>query len=95
MTDEDRSIFAIGEEALSNVVEQISGRSGNGGGGLEARIAKLEAAVEHIQSDVSDIKTGLRQIRGDMRSDFRWTLAAFGAGFAALLGILGAGFNWW
>ena len=94
MTDE-RQIFVIGEEALSNVVERISGRSGNGGGGLEARVAKLEAGVEHIQSDVSDIKTDLRQIRSDMRSDFRWILVVYGAGFVALLGILGKGFKWW
>ena len=92
MTDERPTIFTNGEEAL---VERSSGRSGNGGGGLEARVAKLEAGVEHIQSDVSDIKTDLRQIRSNMRSDFRWILLGFGAGFLALLGILGAGFKWW
>src|SRR4051812_7609876 len=45
-----------------------------GGGtfdGMEARVAKLEAAVEHIQRDVGDIKSDVRTMRDHARADFR------------------------
>ncbi|WP_373225189.1 hypothetical protein [Enterobacter cloacae complex sp. ESBL7] len=43
--------------------------SGNGGGGnMEARVAKLEATIEHIASDVTDIKTEARQISTNVSS---------------------------
>lgn len=39
-----------------------TGGSGSGGGGVEARIAKLEASVEHIQGDIGEIKHDYRHI---------------------------------
>jgi hypothetical protein len=38
---------------------------------LEARVAKLEAAVEHIQRDIGEIKTDVRTIRDHASTDFR------------------------
>lgn len=40
-----------------------------GDGGVEARLAKLEAIAEHINLQISDIKTDLRELRN-------WALAA-------------------
>ncbi|RED38151.1 hypothetical protein BJ123_105231 [Rhodopseudomonas thermotolerans] len=51
---------------------------------MGARIAKLEAAVEHIERDIGDIKTELRSLRGEARVDFR---LLFGAIIAVALGV--------
>jgi hypothetical protein len=37
---------------------------------MEPRVAKLEAAVEHIQRDIGDIKSDVRALRDNARSDF-------------------------
>jgi hypothetical protein len=61
---------------------------------MEARVTKLESAVEYIQRDISEMKMDIRDIKKDMRSDFR---LLFGAIIAVALG-LGAlsakGFHW-
>ncbi len=60
--------------------------SGNGGGGgymLEARVAKIEAHIEHVRED-------LRGLRGDIR-------VVWGAIFFCTLGLAGLmahGFEW-
>lgn len=72
---------------------------------MEARVAKLEAAVEHIQSDVADLKADLRQfksemhddmsaIRAEARSDFRYLLSALVVGALGLAGLMAKGFGW-
>lgn len=38
--------------------------------GMEVRMAKLEAHVEHIQSDISEIRADLRDFRKETREDF-------------------------
>lgn len=62
----------------------------SGGDGMEARIARLESAVEYIHRDVADIKTDVREIRGKMDTHFYWILGAF----AGLLAVLARGFHW-
>jgi hypothetical protein len=45
--------------------------SSGGGGtfdGMEPRVAKLEAAVEHIQKDIAEIKTDVREFRTSIGS---------------------------
>lgn len=70
---------------------------GGGGGdneGMEARVAKLEVAVEYIQRDITDIKIDLREIKKDAREDFRilaGMIAALGLG---LSGLMAKGFHW-
>jgi hypothetical protein len=70
---------------------------GGGGGtfdGMEPRVAKLEAAIEHIQRDTTDIKTDVRTLRDNARSDFR---LLFGATIAVALGLaalMARGFHW-
>jgi hypothetical protein len=54
-----------------------------GGGtfdGMEARVAKLEAVVEHIQRDISDIKGDVRGLRTDARTDFRMLFRGYYCG---------------
>jgi hypothetical protein len=41
----------------------VSGGEPPHDGGMEARVAKLEAAVEHIQNDVAEIKAEMREMR--------------------------------
>lgn len=71
-------------------------KSGGGGDndGMESRVAKLEAAVEHIQRDISDLKTDVRGLRADSRSDFRTLFGALIAVALGLAGIMAKGFGW-
>ncbi len=75
--------------------EGLADSTGGGRNGLEARIAKVEAAMEHMQADIGDIKQDVREIRKNARSDFLWHLAALSAGFMILLGVMAKGFKWW
>lgn len=57
----------------SNVVEfgninKSQRHSGNGGGDLEARVAKLESDVEYIKHDIAEIKTDIKDTRKDITS---------------------------
>jgi hypothetical protein len=61
---------------------------------MEARVAKLEAAVEHIRTDVADIKGDVRSLRDNARGDFR---VLFGAVITVALGLaalMAKGFHW-
>lgn len=68
---------------------------------MEPRVAKLEATTESILRELLEMRTDIRDIRRDMRSDFHWLLTlmigGFGmtlTGFIALLGVLARGFHW-
>ncbi|KKJ78813.1 hypothetical protein WH95_00605 [Kiloniella litopenaei] len=61
---------------------------------MEARVAKLEAAVEHIHKDTSDIKTDLRDYRKEQRSDFRLGVGITITATLGLAGLLAKGFGW-
>ena len=78
-------------------------RRGGGGddGGMEARVAKLEAAVEHIDKDVGEIKSLLRGhdgkfdgVRDRMERDFRILFGAIIAVALGLAGLMAKGFHW-
>jgi hypothetical protein len=45
----------------------VSGGGFGGGGGLDGRVAKLEAHVGHIQTDVTEIKTLLGNLGGALQ----------------------------
>ncbi|MEY0600041.1 hypothetical protein AB7340_20295 [Providencia alcalifaciens] len=47
---------------------------GSGGGNMESRVARLEASVENIQSNMSDAKSDIRVLTSDV-SDIKTTLA--------------------
>jgi hypothetical protein len=61
---------------------------------MGARIAKLEAAVEHIERDIGDIKTELRGLRGEARVDFRLLFGAIIAVALGIAGLMAKGFHW-
>lgn len=52
-------------EKRQNELEPQLKNGGPGGtsGGMEPRVAKLEAAAEHIQKDIGDIKSDVRDFR--------------------------------
>lgn len=83
------------ERANTNLVS-----SGDGGdnGHMEARVAKLEAAVEFIQRDISDIKSELKDVRKDIASirttDFRLIFGAIITVAVGLAGLMAKGFGW-
>ncbi|EKN3681986.1 hypothetical protein OU500_000369 [Yersinia enterocolitica] len=70
--------------------------------GVESRIARLESDVSYIKRDIGDIKTDIRQIRDtdlkdirqDMKTDFRIIFAAIITVAIGLAGIMGKGFGW-
>jgi len=63
-------------------------------GGMEARIAKLEAAVEFIQRDLADLKTEVRGLRTDARTDFRLLFGSLIAVALGLAALMAKGFQW-
>lgn len=76
-----------------------------GGDDLEARVAKLEAHVEYIRRDLDDLKTDVRDFRGEtkasfsvvrteMKSDFRVVFGALIAASLGLAGLMAKGFGW-
>lgn len=86
-------------------VKRQHGGSNDGGGTVEARIARLESDVAHIQRDIGEIKVDIREMRTENKSEFRDVRAeiksdfrlAFGALIAVALGLAGLmakGFGW-
>ena len=61
---------------------------------MEARIAKVESAVEFIQRDILDIKQELRSMRKDMSTDFRILFGAIMTLAVGLAGLMAKGFGW-
>jgi hypothetical protein len=91
MAKNDFKIYALGEAGLTSLAQAVAdaprtGGGGLGGDGLESRIAKVEAAIEHIQTDIADIKKDIRETRGD----WKILMGALAAGFLILAGA-GAG----
>lgn len=66
----ERKIYAISLESAEAVQAALGGRSGGGDGGMEARLARVEASVGHIQTDISEIKGDLRKILGALLAAF-------------------------
>jgi archaellum component FlaC len=62
--------------------------------GMEARIAKLETAMEYVQRDLGEIKTDIRQIKDHARTDFRMLFGALIAVALGLAGLMAKGFHW-
>ena len=75
-------------------VKRQHGGSNDGGGTVEARIARLESDVAHIQRDISEMKVDIREVKRDQRSDFRLTFGALIAVALGLAGLMAKGFGW-
>lgn len=48
----------------ASILRGVESTDPPGGGGLEARVARLESDVEYIKRDLSEIKTDVRAIAG-------------------------------
>lgn len=80
--------------------------SGGGDNGhMEHRLSKLEIAFEHLQKDVTEIKSDVKDlgreskvdfagVRADMQSDFRLSFGAIIAVALGLAGMMAKGFGW-
>ena len=72
-------------------------KSGDGDGtsdGMEARVAKLEAVLEHIGREMTDMKADIRTLRDNARTDSRVLFGAIIAVALGLAGLLAKGFHW-
>jgi hypothetical protein len=76
------------------MVAGVQHPGGDGGGHVEARIARLEAHVGEIRRDVREIKDDLKEIRSDARVDFRRLFGALIAVAIGLAGLMARGFGW-
>jgi hypothetical protein len=84
--------------------EGTTGGTPPGGGNfppVEARVARLEASVEHIQRDIAEIKADGRSMRQEIahlrdrvEADFRITWAGIMALGLGLAGLMAKGFGW-
>lgn len=61
---------------------------------MEARIAKLEAAVGCIQGDIHELKEDVRSIRRGMSTDFRILFGTIISVTLGLAGVMAKGFGW-
>lgn len=61
---------------------------------MEAKVVKLENAVEYMQRDISEIKMDIREIQKDFRTDFRLLFGAIIAVALGLTGLIAKGFHW-
>lgn len=75
-------------------VKRQHGDNNDGGGTVEARIARLESDVAHIQRDISEMKVDIREVKRDQRSDFRLLFGALIAVALGLAGLMAKGFGW-
>ncbi len=87
----DDGIRAIVKETIE---KDFGSLPPGGGGSMEARVAKLEAAVEHILRETIDIKLDIRDIKKDIREDFRILFGSLIITALGLAGLMAKGFKW-
>ena len=106
--NDSSNIVDIAHRFQRQIVEQLSfkpesepsdkalkgGGSDGTFGGMEARVAKLEATLEHIGREMSDVKADVRTLRDNARTDFRVLFGAIIAFALGLAGLLAKGFHW-
>ncbi len=56
----------------------------------EKRMTSVEKICENLEKTTSEIKNELKDIRKDMKTDFRWLLFVMGVMFA----VMAHGFKW-
>lgn len=71
-----------------------AGGGDDGGGSMEPRVARLEVEYEHVRRDLDEIKVDQRELRRDMRADFRITWCGLFAVALGLAGLMAKGFGW-
>lgn len=88
------TIIKGAEEASINYASMVKVVSSGGGGGMEARIAKLETDVEYIKRDMGEIKVDVKDLRVDLRVDFRTLFGALIIAALGLAALMAHGFGW-
>ena len=68
--------------------------SGDGGGNLETRLAKLESDVKNINSNLILMWDDLVDFRKDVKTDFHLLWVAFNLSLFGIVAILAKGFGW-
>lgn len=87
-------------EQQQAALERLMRRQFDGGGGdgyderMEARVAKLESTTEYIQRDIAELKGDMRELRKDLKDDFRILFGALIFIALGLAGIMAKGFHW-
>jgi hypothetical protein len=100
MTDPDYQFMLRRFEQIAAEIKEgrrsefSGGAGGDGTSGMEARVAKVEASLEHIQTDISDVKGDIRSLRDNARTDFRLLFGAIIAVALGLAGLMAKGFHW-
>ena len=61
---------------------------------MEARIAKLEVAVEYIKRDIKELKDDVRALRKELSTDFRLLFGALISTTLGLAALMAKGFGW-
>jgi hypothetical protein len=61
---------------------------------MEARVARLEASVEHIERDIAELKADGRSMRQAIDRDFRITWGGIITLGIGLTGLMAKGFGW-
>ena len=61
---------------------------------MEARLAKLEASMEYVQRDISDIKVDIRRIYDSVDKNLKLYFAGLVTVALGLAGIIARGFGW-
>jgi hypothetical protein len=79
----------------------VSASGGDGGSGMEGRLAKVEASVENIQTALGDIKTDVRELRSEISNVRDKIDANFIITWAGVIGValglaflMAKGFHW-
>lgn len=62
--------------------------------GTEARIARIEAHVDHLREGLTELKAETREIKSDMKTDFRILFGAIITVAVGISGLLAKGFGW-
>lgn len=74
------------------------GGNGPHDGGMDTRLTKLETAFEYVERDIRELKDGVRDLRGDVKSirttDFRILFGAIITVAIGLAAMMAKGFHW-
>jgi hypothetical protein len=76
------------------VLEHIAKETGESIADLHTEMRQGFAMRAEMRQGFADLRTEMRLIRTDARSDFRWMLGIMLGGSGALLGIMAHGFHW-
>jgi GTPase len=57
----------------------------------EQRMTRVESSIERLDKTTNDLMYEVKEIRKDMKSDFRWLLGMM----LAIVGLMAKGFHWY